>query len=164
MESVLFYTFATLVVTTALLVIFSNHPAYSVLYLVLTMFGLASLYVMLHAYFVAAIQLMVYAGAILVLFLFVIMLLNLEREGEESFRSGPSRWLALPLTLVFLVELYTVVMQIHIKGSKGLSVEGNTESLGHLLFTQHLLPFEIISFVLLAAILGTTILSKRNWK
>ncbi|MBI1869866.1 MAG: NADH-quinone oxidoreductase subunit J [Chlamydiae bacterium] len=165
LESILFYCFATLAVITALLVIFTRHPVYSVLYLVLTMFALAALYLMLHAYFVAAIQLIVYAGAILVLFLFVVMLLNLDQEGEESFRSGPARWFAVPIALSFVTELYFVLAPFLQNPSKMIpSSEGTIEAVGHLLFTKHLLPFEIISFVLLTAILGVTVLSKKGWK
>lgn len=165
LEAILFYAFAALAVVTALLVIFSPHPVYSVLFLVITMFALASLYTMLHAYFIAAIQMIVYAGAILVLFLFVVMLLNLDQEGDETFRVGPARWFAVPLGLAFICELYPILAHISSNASapKILS-EGTTQALGQLLFTKHLLPFEVISFLLLAAILGTTVLSKRTWK
>lgn len=164
-ESILFYCFAGLSILTAFLVIFSRNPVYSALYLILTMFALAAIYIMLHAYFIAAIQLIIYAGAIMVLFLFVVMLLNLDREGDESFRSGPSRWFAIPIALAFILELFPIVwhfIQKPLKESTKL-IEGTTQAVGHLLFTKYLLPFEIVSLVLLAAILGAVVLSKRNW-
>ncbi len=164
LETILFYSFAILAIATALLVIFSRHPIYSVLFLVLTMFALASLYIMLHAYFIAAIQIIVYAGAILVLFLFVVMLLNLDQEGDDSFRVGPSRWFAIPLGLAFICELYLVLSHLIPSKAQETLSEGTTQSLGFLLFSKHLLPFEVISFLLLSAILGTTVLSKRNWQ
>jgi NADH-quinone oxidoreductase subunit J len=166
LESVLFYTFATVTVVTAFLVIFCRHPVYSVLYLVLTMFALTALYIMLNAYFVAAIQLIVYAGAILVLFLFVVMLLNLDQEGDESFRAGPARWFAVPFGIAFIIELISIIEHLtHTNASSGKMLsQGTTEAVGDLLFNKYLVPFEVVSFVLLAAILGATVLSKRTWK
>jgi NADH-quinone oxidoreductase subunit J len=166
LEPILFYSFATLAVATALFVIFCRHPVYSVLYLVITMFALTAIYLMLHAYFIAAIQLIVYAGAILVLFLFVVMLLNLDQEGDESFRAGPARWFAIPFGIAFLAQLFPIIehiTQTHSKNIESLS-EGTTQAVGDLLFTKHFLPFEVVSFVLLAAILGATVLSKRIWR
>jgi NADH-quinone oxidoreductase subunit J len=165
LECLFFYSMAALVIITALLVIFTRHPVYSVLYLVLTMFALAAIYVLLGAYFVAAIQLIVYAGAILVLFLFVVMLLNLDQEGDESFRAGPSRWLAVPFTFAFICEFYTILEQFFSSRSEVKSlIPGTIQAIGNVLFTRHLVAFEVVSFVLLAAILGATVLSKRNWK
>lgn len=162
-ETILFYSFAGLAVGTALCVVFCRHPVYSVLYLMLTMFALAGIYCMLQAYFIAAIQLVVYAGAILVLFLFVVMLLNLDHEGDESFRAGPSRWFAIPFGLAFLCELVHILKEITYAKAPSLQ-EGTTEAVGRVLFTKHYIPFEVISFLLLAAILGATVLSKRSWR
>lgn len=165
LESILFYSFAVLAVVTALFVIFCRHPVYSVLYLLITMFAIAAVYVMLQAYFVAAIQLIVYAGAILVLFLFVVMMLNLDHEGEESFRVGPSRWFAVPFALAFLCEVIPIIENFgNVQRSNVPMLEGTTEIVGRHLFTRHFLPFEIVSFVLLAAILGAAVLSKRTWR
>ena len=165
-EAVLFYSFAVLAITTALLVVLIKHPIYSVLFLVLTMFSLAAIYITLHAFFVAAIQVIVYAGAILVLFLFVVMLLNLDYEGDEAFRSGPARWLAFPLVIGFLTELSLITSSfLSQKKPELTSLQfGSSQQVGKLLFTNHLMAFEVVSLILLAAIMGATVISKRNWK
>ena len=139
-ESILFYCFAILSILTAFFVISSRNPVYSVLFLIITMFALAAIYIMLHAYFIAAIQLIIYAGAIMVLFLFVVMLLNLDREGDESFRSGPSRWFAIPIALAFILELFPIVWHFIQKTPKNvpLLMEGTAQAVGTLIFTKHL--------------------------
>ncbi|MDP3980400.1 MAG: NADH-quinone oxidoreductase subunit J [Chlamydiota bacterium] len=162
-KSIIFYTFAILSFGSAVMVVFLKRPIYSVISLILTMFGLSGLYFMLDAYLIGAIQIIVYAGAVMVLFLFVVMLLNLGKEHASSFRTGPSRWFAIPLAIFLLTEIY-MVLRIWPKQIENHPVSGSIEEIGKLIFTTYLLPFEIVSFLLLAAILGTTVLAKRKWK
>ncbi len=147
----------------ASLVVIVRNPIYSALSLLVMFFHVAGLYVTLHAEFLAAIQIIVYAGAILVLYLFVVMLLNVKQE--ESFnRQGP---VALFLGVVLLTEavLLTVSRGFTVgtpaPGREGAAV-GNTESIGELLYSTYLFPFEIASLILLVAMIGAVILSKKG--
>lgn len=149
------------------MVIFRN-PVYSALALILTFFSLAGLYILLSAQFVAAVHIMVYAGAIMVLFLFVIMLLNLSRE--EALRQRLTKWkiISIVLAIIFLAEVGYVL------ASKSSDLEswfnpnisqaqiGTVEEVGKLLFSEFLLPFEVTSVILLAALLGVVVLVRRK--
>jgi NADH-quinone oxidoreductase subunit J len=164
--AILFFVFAALAVTCAFLVVanpFSRNPVTSAMFLVLTIVWLAGLYVLLHAFFLAAVQILVYAGAVMVLFLFVIMLLDLKAEERRKIKV---------FSLVGGVAAVGAIGAIFV-GSllrEGLattdnpSLEGGTAELGELLFTRYLLPFEIISVLLLVAIVGVILLSKREVK
>ena len=163
LESIIFYLLGFFAIASALSVVFLKRPVYSVLALIVTMFCTAGLFFQLDAYLIGAIQIIVYAGAVMVLFLFVIMLLNLGKESASSFRTGPSRWFAIPLAIFLLLEIYFVVGQWP-KLEKCTPVSGTIDRIGKLLFTDYLLPFEIVSLLLLTAILGTTVLAKRKWQ
>lgn len=147
----------------ALLVVVVRNPIYSALSLLVMFFHVAGLYVTLHAEFLAAIQIIVYAGAILVLYLFVVMLLNVKRE-EQFNQQGP---VALFLGVVLLTEavLLTVSRGFTVgtpaPGREGAAV-GNTESIGEVLYSTYLFPFEIASLILLVAMIGAVILSKKG--
>ena len=162
-EAVFFYVFSLLTVGAALSVVFNRKPIYSVLSLLVVMFCLASLFIMLGAYVVAALQILLYAGAVLVLFLFVIMLLNLEPEHLARLRLFTLRaagTLAAGLLFLLLVRI------IGVPGQPALSSlpapQGTVESVGTLLFTAYLLPFELTSFLILAAIIGAVTLAKQE--
>ena len=147
----------------ASLVVVLRNPIYSALSLLVMFFHVAGLYVTLHAEFLAAIQIIVYAGAILVLYLFVVMLLNVKRE-EQFNQQGP---VALFLGVVLLTEaaLLTVSRGFTVgtpeAGREGSAV-GNTESIGEILYSTYLFPFEIASLILLVAMIGAVILSKKG--
>ena len=160
----LFYPLATVVVAGALAVILSRRPVYGVLSLVVTLFALAGLFVLLEAFFIAAIQILVYAGAILVLFLFVVMLLNLGEGTAVATIGRPLHWLGLLVAIVFLGALIPVIVVLNrtLQGHVGEGQAGTTEAIGAALFTQYLLPFEAISLLLLVAILGAVVLAKRS--
>ncbi len=165
-ETVFFYIFTSLMVLAALLVVFSRQPVYSVLSLLVVMFCLASLFVMLGAYFVAALQILLYAGAVLVLFLFVIMLLNLEPEALARMRVFTLRTIGTAAALVLFCLLWKIVRA---SGdgpsfSSDTPAGGTVESIGRLLFTAYLLPFELVSFIILAAIVGAVTLAKQELK
>lgn len=157
----LFYFLSFLAVLSALMVVFSRNPVYSVLYLIITFFAIAGHYVLMKAEFLAVVHLIVYAGAIMVLFLYVIMLLNLNQETE------PHKTNLLKIAAAICAGLLLVVLVGALKGSE-LLVEGemtsagigDVKSLGKVLFTDFLLPFEIASVLLLAAMVGAVMLGK----
>lgn len=159
-----FYFLSFLAVLSAIMVVFSRNPVHSVLYLVVTFLCVACHYVLLNAQFLAAVHVIVYAGAIMVLFLHVIMLLNLNREGE------PHKSNILKLTAVISAGLLMVVVIGALRGVEteialGVKSEiGLVKTLGKLLFNEFLLPFEIVSLLLLAAMVGTVMLGKTHMK
>lgn len=163
MATLVFVYFAGIILLTAACVVLLRNPIYSALSLLIMFFHVAGLYVTLHAEFLAAVQIIVYAGAILVLYLFVVMLLNVKREEQYS-RQGI---VALFLGVVLLTEAGLLVV------SRGLTVAppmpageanalGNTESIGEVLFSTYLFPFEIASLILLVAMIGAVILTKKG--
>ncbi len=166
MQDALFYIFAALTLVFGFLVIanpFSLNPVTSAMFLVLTIVALAGLFVLLHAFFLAAVQVLVYAGAVIVLFLFVIMLLDLKAEERRKIKK---------VALLAGVISVGAILAIFLKGlaNSPLGVEqvpaldGGTIPLGKLLFTQYLLPFEIVSVLLLVAMVGVVLLSKKDLK
>ncbi|GJL55766.1 MAG: NADH dehydrogenase subunit J [Nitrospirales bacterium] len=165
MDSLIFFYFAGIILVTATLVVALRNPIYSALSLLVMFFHVAGLYVTLHAEFLAAIQIIVYAGAILVLYLFVVMLLNVKRE-ERIHRQS---LVAVLLGATLLTEAALLVFQSKgpvfpdatSSGSAG-EVTGNTESIGQVLYSTYLFPFEVASLILLVAMVGAVILSKKG--
>jgi NADH-quinone oxidoreductase subunit J len=159
----LFWVFATLTLLCGAFVLLSRNPVTSAMFLVLTIISLAGLFVLLEAFFLAAIQILVYAGAVIVLFLFVIMLLDLKTEQRRKFKT-----FALVGGLVSVGAISTIFLRVLFTTNPGAgltpSAVGDTKSLGHLLFTQYLLPFEIVSILLLVAMVGVILLSKKDLK
>lgn len=165
MESLFFIILAVVSIFSGLMVILQKNPVSSVLFLVLTFFCLAALFVMLSAPFIAAIQVIVYAGAIMVLYLFVVMLLNLKRAEERAV--PPLKAAGAIVAGLLLVTIAVVLRSIAIPADSGFMVGteagfGSVESVGKNLFTTYLLPFEITSFLLLAAIIGAVVLAKKK--
>jgi NADH-quinone oxidoreductase subunit J len=162
---VLFYVFAALTLLCGVLVIanpFSRNPVTSAMFLVLTIISMAGLFVLLHAFFLAAVQILVYAGAVIVLFLFVIMLLDLKEEERRKIK-----FFGLVAGLISVGGIAAIFFKslsaVHPAGdSAGPSLEGETYALGKLLFTEYTLPFEIVSVLLLVAMIGVILLSKKN--
>ena len=161
--AVLFYICAGLVVLAALNVILQRTPVYSALSLIVVLCALAVVYLLLGAEFMAVIQVIVYAGAIMVLFVFVIMLLNAGRETASN-RSRLARWLGVPLVAVFMVELLTVIWRQFPAGaaSPAPALDAGPAAIGHLLFRNYVLPFEVTSILILVAILGAVVLAKKE--
>jgi NADH-quinone oxidoreductase subunit J len=163
MQDTLFYIFAALTLICGFLVVanpFSRNPVTSAMCLVLTIAFLAGLFVLLHAFFLAAVQVLVYAGAVMVLFLFVIMLLDLRAEEQRRFKvfAVLGSLIATGAILgVFLASLGRSAL-----GTQTPTLEGTTQSLGNLLFAKYTLPFEIVSVLLLVAIVGVVLLSKKE--
>jgi NADH-quinone oxidoreductase subunit J len=166
METLFFLIVAAIAVIASILVVTSKNPINSALSLILTFFCLATLYVMLEAPFMAAIQIIVYAGAIMVLIVFVIMLLNVRTEA--SGRSKHVLFLGSMTGLLLLIQTWSVIGRSSLPTAKGsvdsalLMKVGHTELIGKSLFTDFLLPFEITSVLLLVAIVGAVILSKKK--
>jgi len=161
----LFSFLAFLAIMFGLMVVLSKNPIHSVLYLVLTFFAIAGQYVLLNAQFLAAVHIIVYAGAIMVLFLFVIMLLNLNKETEphKSIWLKGTAAVASGSLLVVLVGALKNAENIKATNAFNPNV-GLIENLGQTLFKDFLLPFEVSSILLLAAMVGAVMLGKRSIK
>ena len=159
----LFYFLSTVSVISALMMVFSKNPIYSVLYLIITFFSIAGHFILLNAQFLAIVQIIVYAGAIMVLFLFVIMLLNLNTEVElqksniikfAAVLSGGLLFLVMTATFKEAAVLPSVIVP---DNNTGL-----VKNLGKVLFTEYLLPFEASSILFLSAMVGVVVLGKKE--
>ncbi|HVY70985.1 MAG TPA: NADH-quinone oxidoreductase subunit J [Verrucomicrobiae bacterium] len=164
-NDLMFYVFAALTLLCGFLVVanpFTRNPVTSAMFLVLAIISMAGLFVLLHAFFLAAVQVLVYAGAVMVLFLFVIMLLDLKEEQRRKIKAfglvaGGGCVLAVAATLGKAIVTSTLGA-----ASAAPTIEGGTQPLGKLLFTDFLLPFEIMSILLLVAVVGVILLSKKD--
>jgi NADH-quinone oxidoreductase subunit J len=164
MEKLLFLTFAGIAIGAALNLLLSRRPIYSALSLIGVMGALAVLYLLLGAEFIAAVQVIVYAGAIMVLFVFVIMLLNAGEEVRTN-RSLLARFLGLPLVLLALLFLVQFARMLHREYPQTVSFGtfvGSTKDIGRLLFDKYLLAFEVTSVLILVAIMGAVVLAQRK--
>jgi len=164
-QEVLFYVLSVLALAGALGVILSRNPVNSVLFLILTFFSISGHYILMNAQFLAIVNIIVYAGAIMVLFLFVIMLMNLNADVEPQ-----KNWLvqlagALSGGILFLVILSAVVTALrslpaeNIDGTQDI---GLIQNLGKVLFTDYVLPFEIASVLFLSAMIGAIVIGKKD--
>jgi len=160
----LFYIFAALAVIAAVSVVAHRTPVYSALSLIVVLCSLAVVYLLLGAEFIAVLQVIVYAGAIMVLFIFVIMLLNAGRE-TPTHRSRMARWLGVPLVTASLVEILLAVWQQFPAESTrpAAALNAGPVAIGHLLFRNYVLPFEVTSILILVAILGAVVLAKKEF-
>ena len=166
LPQVFFAYFAAAIVVLSIIVITRRNPVHSVLFMLLLFFHISGLYLFLNAEFLAAVQVIVYAGAILVLFLFVVLLLNLREELLERRYTGT--WpLGLILAATLFISLYVSLKPLT-TGPQGefspevVKAEGNTVVLGKVLYTSYLFPFEVASLVLLVAIIGAIVLAKKR--
>jgi NADH-quinone oxidoreductase subunit J len=163
MSAYLFYILAFLTTFSAMMVIFSKKPVYSVLYMIFCLFTIAGHYVILNAQFLAAVHVIVYSGAIMVLFLYVIMMLNLNAELEPH-KSNLSKSIAVIAGGLLLLVIVSVI-----KTADGLEYNpdvdnqiGMVETLGMTLYRDYLLPFEISALLFLTAMIGATLLGKKE--
>jgi NADH-quinone oxidoreductase subunit J len=163
MSKYAFFILAFLSVFSALMVVFSKKPVHSVLYLIFCFFTIAAHYILLNAQFLAAVHIIVYAGAIMVLFLFVIMLLNLNAETE------PHKSTLVKSAAVVSGGLLLLVMVGVLKSGEGLSSSatvdssiGMVENLGDILYNKYMLPFEVSALLFLAAMVGATMIAKKE--
>lgn len=162
-ELVTFYLAAGAMILSALAVIWAKSPVYSLLSLLVTMCCLAVLFVLLGAVFLAALQLLIYAGAILVLFLFVFMLLKLDPATIARARQCAGRWPALLLGGWLLFQLGWILRAVLARGASAQApVSGTIATVGGAIFHAALLPFELTSLLILAAIIGAVALAQRK--
>jgi len=168
-QAIAFYTLAAFILGFAVLVVSTKDTVHSVLFLVLDFLFVAALYVLLGAPFLAAIQVLVYAGGIVVLYLFVVMLVNLKRPPEAHQDPHRRTKLGFGLAVAVLLELGAIATYgltrtappLVVPGVNG-PLPGNTEQVGWLLYTSYLIPFEIASMLLLVAMIGAIVLAKRE--
>jgi NADH-quinone oxidoreductase subunit J len=164
LTDIMFYVFSALALACGLMVLLSRNPVTSVMFLVLTIACLAGLFVLLHAFFLAAIQILVYAGAVMVLFLFVIMLLNLQNDDpERGRRRFVVRGMAWAGGALLAVELALLTRGANV-GTAGAAPAGYGGALAvaQSLFTDFLLPFELTSILLLVAVVGAVVLAQKQ--
>ena len=170
-ENVFFILFAGMALGGALSVILQRSPLYSALSLIVTFVATAALFVMLNAQFLAALQLIVYAGAIIVLFVFVIMLLNVRTEVGRLDAHRGLRWVGAPLAvLTCAIVAWAIYGATRPAGASDATiyksprsvVAGRVETVGHDLFTRYLLPFEATSVLIIMAIVGSIVLARRS--
>jgi NADH-quinone oxidoreductase subunit J len=161
----LFYFLSFLAILCGLMVVLEKNPIHSILYLVITFFAIAGHYILLNAQFLAAVHVIVYAGAIMVLFLFVIMLLNLNKEVEphKSTIVKAAAVIASGLLLIILVGALKETSSLPTPMISSADM-GLVKNLGKVLFNQFLLPFETASLLFLAAMVGAVLLGKRDIK
>ena len=160
---ILFYVFAAIAVAGGLTVILQRRPIYSALALIIVMVSLAAIYLLLGAEFMAVIQVLVYAGAIMVVFVFVIMLLNAGKEAPSK-KSVFARYLSLPAPAAFLgFVIYAVVTEYPRSSlAVGGRLDGSVHNVARLLFRDYVLPFEVTSLLILIAILGAVVLARKE--
>ena len=167
---IIFLGLAALAVVAAFNVILQRNPIYSAIGLIVVLCSLAALFLLLYAQFIAAIQIIVYAGAIMVLFVFVIMLLNVREEESKTDRQKYLKWLAVPLFLALLGEVFAAIRIVDNtapaigKPSNAPATYGTVESIANQMFTSYVLPFEAVSVLILMAIVGAILLAKREKK
>ncbi len=160
----LFWLLSVVAIFSALMVITSKNPVYSVLWLIVTFFAISGHYILLNAQFLAIVNIIVYAGAIMVLFLFVIMLMNLNKETEPQ----KNRWLKMAGAVAggcLLLVMVAALKDTDIKQQQALVNEGSIgliKNLGKELFTTYVVPFEISSVLFLSAMVGAVVIGKKE--
>jgi NADH-quinone oxidoreductase subunit J len=161
MEPVLFVIFGAIATGGAIMVVTRKHPMASALYLILTLFAVAALFVLRQAHFLAVIQVIVYAGAVVVLFVFVIMLINVPEEKLPVERVTGIRFLGVLVAGLLILESALVARRFGMAGTPATD-SGSVQAVGRALFTDYLLAFEVTSVLLLAAVIGAIALAKRK--
>lgn len=169
LEIITFIILALIGLASAILLVFQKNPVYSALLLITHFFALAGFYLLLNAQFLAVLQILVYAGAIMVLFVFVIMLLNLQNEealkDPFNLRKIIASLFGFVLLLQFGIFYFLKAKQdLDIKSSPNSFEAGSVEKIGELLFTTYLIPFEVTSFLLLVGIIASIVLAKRKFE
>jgi len=166
-KTILFYVFSVIMVFAALRVITDRNPVHAALYLVLTFFTGAAIWMLLQAEFLAIVLVLVYVGAVMVLFLFVVMMLDIDMDKlREGF--WKSAWVGVPIGLVIVFEMAVVMMKgfwdMDAQASPAGATVGLTKELGKVLYTQYIYPFEIAGVILLVAIIAAVALTMRRRK
>src|ERR1700743_1245479 len=167
MHPLAFYILAALTLLCGAMVIanpFTRNPVTSAMFLILTILSMAGLFIQLHAFFLAAVQILVYAGAVMVLFVFVIMLLDLKAEERRNIKVIMACLGVISVGMIAFAMIKTIRQTLVSLPLNPPTLEGSTILVGQRLFTQYALPFEILSFLLLAASMGAILLSKKYLK
>jgi NADH-quinone oxidoreductase subunit J len=172
LEALVFYALAAFILGFGTLVITARNPVHSVLFLVANFLCVAVLYVTLAAEFLAVIQVLVYAGGIVVLYLFVVMLVNLRRPGEDALDARRYTRLGFAVAAVLLAEITAILVYSATHGGPPTpanpadlppaAAAGNTEQVGWVLYTDYLIPFEVASMLLLVAMIGAILLARKE--
>jgi len=164
MDQFLFFLVAFLAVSSAVYFVFAKNPLYAILSLIVTMFSIAGMYILLNAQFLAIIQIIVYAGAIMVLFLYILMMLNLNKQ-DESKKNNTLKFVGVftaGLLLIGILGVFRGVQDNHVVVENVDKGVGLTKNLGRLLFNEYVLPFELASILILAGIVGAVLIGKKD--
>ncbi|MBW3524734.1 MULTISPECIES: NADH-quinone oxidoreductase subunit J [Chryseobacterium] len=164
MDQFLFFLVAFLAVSSAVYFVFAKNPLYAILSLIVTMFSIAGMYILLNAQFLAIIQIIVYAGAIMVLFLYILMMLNLNKQ-DESKKNNTLKFVGVftaGLLLIGVLGVFRGVQDNHVVVENVDKGVGLTKNLGRLLFNEYVLPFELASILILAGIVGAVLIGKKD--
>lgn len=164
MEQILFFAVAAIAVLSAVYFVFTKNPLYSILSLIVTLFSIAALYVLLNAQFLGIVQIIVYAGAIMVLFLYILMMLNLDKS-DESKKQNLMKFVGIftgGLLLIGLIGAYRGLEMDQVALPDADHSVGLTKQLGYLLFNEYVLPFELASVLILAGIVGAVFIGKKD--
>jgi NADH-quinone oxidoreductase subunit J len=169
LEFVFFIILAAVAAVSALMMVTRPHPVFSAIFLVLNFFALAGLYMLLNAQFISVVQVIVYAGAIMVLFLFVIMLINSKSEIKLLLGSNKIKYIAIFMAAVVFFQLAYLIFASspskHIVMNKVSSVaSGRVETIGKEMYMMYVLPLEASGFLLLAATIGALVLAKKKFE
>ena len=162
LQLVLFYIFAAIAVFSAILVITRRNVIHSAAFLGATLFAVAGIFLTLHAEFLAGVQVIVYVGGILVLFVFVIMLLNLPQDEDGADRLRWLKFAGIPLGLFFLFLVVATLWDVEPLRGAQAGITGSPQAIGQSLFTDYLLPFEATSLLILIALVGAVIFAKKD--
>ena len=164
-EQLFFYMFSVIAVVSAIAVISSRNPVRSALYLIVCLLQVAALYILLRAPFLAAVQVFIYVGAVMVLFLFAVMVLDIGKIQFKRYMHEQSV-LAVPVVLVLFLMVGYLVLKGDLIAPLGIYTEAvladNTQVIGKLLYTKFIFPFEVVSILLLVALVGAIVLVKRE--
>lgn len=164
MELIIFFIIAFLAISSAVYFVFARNPLYAILSLIVTMFSIAGLYILLNAQFLGVVQVIVYAGAIMVLFLYILMMLNLNVE-DESKKQNLLKFAGIfagGLLLIGILGAFRGFQENLISNPNPDSTVGLTKNLGYLLFNEYVLPFELASILILAGIVGAVLIGKKD--
>lgn len=168
MDTLLFYLFAAAAIASSIAVVVNKNPVGSILSLVLTLFTTSLLYILLSAHFIAIIQILVYAGAIMVLFMFTVMFLKLREESLNFDAQNVPLKSGIVLSIILIVGIFMQTIALKSLPGKALSsvntseAYGTVQSVGSSIFTTYVLPFELTSVLILVAIIGVIVISKRR--
>lgn len=164
MEQILFFFVAFIAIASAVYFVFSRNPMYAILSLIVTMFSIAGLYVLLNAQFLGVVQIIVYTGAIMVLFLYILMMLNLNK-ADETKKQNITKFIGIFSAGILLVGILGAFkgLKQNLVAPEGIDHSiGLTKNLGKLLFNEYVLPFELASILILAGIVGAVLIGKKD--